>query len=82
VSRSGRQAQLRRFLRGCAIAEFRETDAHKTGRLLARSKTSDIVDAAVVVIAVDLAAEIVTADRAGIAHLLGASRVALPIVDS
>jgi hypothetical protein len=82
VSRSGRQVQLRRFLRGCAIAEFSETDAHKTGRLLARSKTSDVVDAAVVVLAVDFAAEIVTADRADIAHLLGAARVSLPIVDS
>ena len=82
VSRSRRQVQLRRFLRGCVIAGFSETDAHKAGRLLARSKTSDIVDAAVVVLAVDLAAEIVTADRADIAHLLGASRVSLPIVDS
>jgi hypothetical protein len=82
VSRSPRQARLRRFLRGCVIAEFRETDAHKAGRLLARSKTRDIVDAAVVVLAVDLAAEIVTADHTDIAHLLGASRVSLPIVDT
>jgi len=81
VSRSGRQAQLRRFLRGCDVVDFREVDAHATGRLLSRSRTSDIVDAAVVVLAVDRAAEIVTADRADITHLLVAARISLPIVD-
>jgi hypothetical protein len=82
VSRSGRQAQLRRFLRGCDVVDFREVDAHSTGRLLARSRTSDIVDAAVVVLATDRAAEIVTADRADITHLLAAARISLPIVDT
>ena len=82
VSRSGRQAQLRRFLRGCDIVAFREADAHATGRLLARSMTSDVVDAEVVVLAADRAAEIVTADRGEIAHLLVAARVSLPIVDT
>ncbi|MDP9331996.1 MAG: twitching motility protein PilT [Actinomycetota bacterium] len=82
VSRSGRQAQLRRFLRGCDVVDFREVDAHATGRLLARSRTSDIVDAAVVVLATDRAAEIVTADRADITHLLVAARISLPIVDT
>ena len=82
VSRSGRQAQLRRFLRGCDIVDFREVDAHATGRLLARSKTSDIVDAAVVVLAMDRAAEIVTADRGDITHLLAAARISLAIGDT
>jgi hypothetical protein len=82
VSRSGRQAQLRRFLRGCDVVDFRKVDAHATGRLLARSRTSDIVDAAVVVLATDRAAEIVTADRADITHLLVAARISLPIVDT
>lgn len=82
VSRSGRQAQLRRFLRGCDIVDFREIDAHATGRLLARSRTTDIVDAAVVVLATNRAAEIVTADRADISHLLAAARATLPIVDT
>lgn len=82
VSRSSRQAQLRRFLRGCDIVDFREVDAHATGRLLARSRTSDVVDAAVVVLAVDRTAEIVTADRGDIAHLLTAARISLPIVDT
>ncbi|HEY5015087.1 MAG TPA: hypothetical protein VIK61_20545 [Acidimicrobiia bacterium] len=50
--------------------------------MLARSKTSDVVDAAVVVLAVDVAAEIVTADRRDIALLLDAARVSLRIVDA
>lgn len=82
VSRSARQAQLRRFLRGCDIVDFREIDAHATGRLLARSRTSDVVDAAVVVLAMGHTAEIVTADHDDIAHLLTAARAALPIVDT
>ncbi len=82
VSRSSRQAQLRRFLRGCDVVAFREVDAHATGRLLGRSKTSDIVDAAVVALAVNRGAEIVTADRGDIAHLLVAARSTLPIVDA
>jgi len=82
VSRSGRQAELRRFLRGCTVVDFLEADAHAAGRLLARSKTTDVVDAAVVVLAAALGAEIVTADRDDIARLLAAARVSLPIVDS
>ena len=82
VSTSGRHAQLRRFLRGCNVIDFRAVDAHARGRLLARSRTSDIVDAAVVLLATDRAAEIVTADRADITHLLVAARVSLPIVDT
>jgi len=82
VSRSARQAQLRRFLRGCDVIDFREVDAHATGRLLARSRTTDVVDAAVLVLAMDRAAEIVTADRADISRLLAAARANLPIVDA
>ncbi|MEX1008410.1 MAG: PIN domain-containing protein [Acidimicrobiia bacterium] len=82
VSRSSRQAQLRRFLRGCDVVAFDESDAHTAGRLLGRSQTSDIVDAAVVVLAVAHAAEIVTDDRDDIARLLVAARSSLPVVDA
>ena len=82
VSRSGRQAQLRRFLRGCDVMVFGEPDAHAVGRLLGRAQTSDIVDAAVVVLAVARAAEIVTDDREDISRLLAAARSSLPIVDA
>jgi predicted nucleic acid-binding protein len=82
VSRSRRRAQLRRFLRGCDVVAFAEPDALAAGRLLGRSKTSDIVDASVIVLAVANSAEIVTADRDDIAHLLVAARASLPIVDT
>lgn len=81
VSRSGRQVQLRRFLRGCDIVPFDEADAHAAGRLLARSQTADVVDAAVAVLALAHGAEIVTGDREDIARLLAAARSSLPVVD-
>jgi len=49
VSRSGRQAQLRRFLRGCQIVPFEPAEAHTVGSLLAAAGMSDVVDAHVVV---------------------------------
>ena len=82
VSRSGRQAQLRRFLRGCDVVAFDEADAHSAGRLLGRSGTSDVVDAAVVVLAMAHGAEIVTDDREDIARLLATARSSLPITDA
>jgi hypothetical protein len=82
VSRSGRQAQLRRYLRGCDVVAFTEANAHDVGRLLHRSETNDVVDGAVVVVAIANRAEIVTADHDDIARLLTAARVRLPIVDA
>jgi predicted nucleic acid-binding protein len=82
VSRSGRQAQLRRFLRGCDVIAFDQHDAHEAGRLLGRSQTSDVVDAAVVVLAIAHGAEIVTDDSADIARLLVAARSSLPVVEA
>jgi predicted nucleic acid-binding protein len=82
VSRSTRQVQLRRFLRGCDVVAFTEADAHAAGRLLGRSRTADVVDAAVVVLAIAHDAEIVTDDQRDIARLLSAARSSLPVVDA
>lgn len=51
VSRSPRQAQLRRFLRGCQVEPLGRERAHEVGELLARSGTTDVVDAHVVLTA-------------------------------
>jgi len=51
VSRSGRQAQLRRFLRGCRIVPFSEGDAHEVGALAGQAGSADVVDVHVVSIA-------------------------------
>jgi len=62
VSRSGRQAQLRRFLRGCETVAFSPEQAHEVGALLARTGTSDVVDAHLVVIAAKTASTVLTSD--------------------
>lgn len=51
TSRSPRQVQLRRFLRGCRIEAFTSDHAHGVGALLGTSGTSDVVDAHVVLVA-------------------------------
>ena len=62
VSRSPRQAQLRRFLAGCHIEPLGERDAHAAGRLLGKSGTADGVDASVVAVAIRYQAVILTSD--------------------
>lgn len=81
VSRSPRQAQLRRLLRGCDVTDLDEDTAHRVGRILAQACTSDIVDGAVVDAAVVRSATVVTSDRADIAHLLRSAGTGLPIID-
>ncbi len=80
VSRSPRQAQLRRLLRGCDVPTFDEAAAHRVGAVLARGASSDIVDGAVVEAAAE-AAVIVTSDRPDISRLLDAADSAATIVD-
>jgi predicted nucleic acid-binding protein len=62
VSRSSQQAQLRRFLTGCVVVPLTERDAHEAGRLLAVTRTTDVVDAAVVTLALQNKAVILTGD--------------------
>lgn len=73
VSRSGRRVLLRRFLRGCVIAQFTEDEAHGVGALLAAAGSNDVVDAHVAFVAGSLGAEILTSDEddlhALVAHL-------------
>jgi hypothetical protein len=63
---------MRRFLRGCAVIAFREADAHEAGRLLGKSRTRDVVDASVAVLAVSSHADVVSDDSADISRLLRA----------
>ncbi len=62
VSRSGRQAQLRRFLRGCDVLGFAPTDAHAIGALLGATGSTDVVDAHVVWIAGTSGASVLSSD--------------------
>lgn len=51
VSRSPRQVQLRRLLRGCDIVAFSSEEPHDVGALLAKAAAFDVVDAHVVLVA-------------------------------
>jgi predicted nucleic acid-binding protein len=80
VSRSPRQAQLRRFLTGCEVVPLGETEAHEAGRLLGITKTSDVVDAVVVTTAFRKKATILTSDPDDIKRLVRASGREVPVV--
>ncbi|MBL8230898.1 MAG: hypothetical protein JNL98_20555 [Bryobacterales bacterium] len=73
VSRSPRQALLRRFLAGCHIAPMGEREAHEAGRLLGQSRTADVVAASVVAVAIRYRAVIVTGDVADRDRLVAAA---------
>jgi hypothetical protein len=73
VSRSPRQAQLRRFLTGCVVVPLGQSEAHEAGRLLGLTRTADVVDAVVVTTDLRQKAIILTGDRADIEKLVRAS---------
>lgn len=69
VSRSGRQAQFRRFLRGCDIKPFAPNQAHEVGALLGVAGSTDVVDAHVVLVAHSYGAAVVTSDENDLSRL-------------
>jgi len=73
VSRSPQQAQLRRFLAGCTVVPLGENEAHEAGRLLAMTRTADVVDAVVVTVALRHNAVILTGDPDDMQRLVRAS---------
>ena len=81
VSRSPRQAQLRRFLAGCKVVPFNERDAHEAGRLLGIAGRSDVVDAAAVTLATHHnRAVILTGDTVDIERLVAASGQEIEVI--
>lgn len=80
VSRSARQVQLRRFLRGCIVVPLDEQSAHAVGRLLGAAHRADVVDACVVVVATHFRARIVTGDPDDIEVLVAASGTRLTVL--
>jgi predicted nucleic acid-binding protein len=74
ASRTPRQAQLHRLLRGCEVVPLDEAAAHRAGALLGKSGTRDVVDASVAVSAIDHDANVVSDDARDIARLLAAAR--------
>jgi predicted nucleic acid-binding protein len=60
--RGGPQARLSRLVHGCLIEPFTERQARAAGAALARSGSSDLIDAAVVMTALERNDMIVTSD--------------------
>ena len=80
VSRSGRQAQLRRFLRGCAVVPFTDEDAHPVGALAGASGSSDVVDVHVVAVAHRRGFGVLTSDEADLLPIAEACPSAVTII--
>jgi predicted nucleic acid-binding protein len=80
VSRSPRQTQLRRLLAGCEVVPFDEADAHRAGAILAKARTSDVVDASVIVLASARGGMVVTSDPDDISRLAAAAAVPVGVV--
>lgn len=68
-----RQHSLRVLRRCCLLLPFAEQTADDVGRLLSRSRTSDIVDAAVIVAAIEHNAAVLTSDPDDLASLADAA---------
>ncbi|HEX6395501.1 MAG TPA: hypothetical protein VFZ97_18855 [Acidimicrobiales bacterium] len=69
VSRSPRQVQLRRILRGCDIVGFTRDEPHEVGALLSRARASDVVDAHVVLTADRGRSTVLTSDEQDLQRL-------------
>jgi predicted nucleic acid-binding protein len=68
-----RQHPLRMVRQLCIVLLFTEQTAEDIGRLLARSRTSDVVDAAVIVAAIEHNAAVLTSDPKDLAKLASAA---------
>jgi predicted nucleic acid-binding protein len=79
VSRSGRQAQLRRFLRGCEVVAFDGDEAHVVGALAGRADEADVVDVHVVATAHRLHLGIVTSDEGDLRPFADLLRPRVPL---
>jgi PIN domain len=75
-----RQARLMLALRGCDVLPFEKDHVGPVGGLLARSGTSDVGDAFLVLKAVEAGAAIVTSDPEDIGRLLDSLGVRLPVL--
>lgn len=79
VSRSGRQAQLRRFLRGCDVVAFAANQGHEVGALAGKSGTADIIEVHVVLVAHRRGFGVATSDEEDLRPLAEAVPGRVPI---
>jgi predicted nucleic acid-binding protein len=81
ASRSPKQAQMRRLLRGCEVSPFDESAAHAAGALLGKTRTRDVVDACVAELSIRKHADVVSDDAEDIRRLLAAANAKTSILD-
>lgn len=81
ASRSPKQAQMRRLLRGCEVVAFDAAAAHAAGALLGKTRKRDIVDASVAELSIRRQADVVTDDAEGLRRLLSAANANTSISD-
>ena len=79
ASRSGRQVQLRRFLRGCGVVGFLEHDAHEVGSLAGASGSTDVVDVHVVTVAYRRGLGLLTSDPDDLTRIVAALPTSVPV---
>ena len=81
ASRSPKQAQMRRLLRGCEVVPFDEAAAHAAGSLLGKARTKDVVDASVAVLSIGYGADVISDDTDDIQRLLSVALAKVSIID-
>jgi predicted nucleic acid-binding protein len=74
------QHPLRMLRRLCTVLPFTEQTAEDVGFLLARSRTCDVVDAAVIVAAIEHNAAVLTSDPKDLAKLASAAEYPVRLV--
>jgi hypothetical protein len=77
---SPRQAPLAVLRRMCRPIPFTEDVAEAVGRLLARSGTADVVDAAVIIAAISHGGAVLTSDPNDLKLLADAAGVSVPLI--
>ena len=77
---SARQAPLAVLRRMCRAIPFTEDVAEAVGRLLARSGTADVVDAAVIIAAISHGGAVLTSDTNDLKALSDAAGISVPLI--
>jgi predicted nucleic acid-binding protein len=77
--RGGPQHGLSQMLKGCDVVPDDERIGRAAGSICASARTSDVVDAIVVAIAIQRQASVVTSDPGDLTQLAGAIGVKLPL---
>ncbi len=81
ASRSPKQAQMRRLLRGCEVVPLDEAAAHAAGALLGKARMKDVVDASVAALSIRSGADVISDDAEDIQRLLSVARAKVSIMD-